>query len=107
MTYYAKQPSSRILRHQNLSYAGSASVPSTPFSSETFQIRVFSQLAGFFTVGDVSATAGTTITATTASGIPIAASTAAGEYWTVSPGQQFAFISTSTSSGNVGVTEMT
>ena len=58
--YIGKVLSSRPVIYQNLSYAGSASVPSTNFSKETFQIRVVSDIAGYLVIGDgtaVSATA--------------------------------------------------
>jgi hypothetical protein len=60
LSYFSKQMSSRPIKYQNLSYAGSASVPSTNFNSECFQIRVVSDLAGYLVIGDgtaVSATA--------------------------------------------------
>jgi hypothetical protein len=41
-----KQPASRFIKYQNLSWAGSGVVLSTGFASQTYQIRVASQVAG-------------------------------------------------------------
>ena len=107
-----KQPSSKVLRSQTMPYAGSGTLVSTPFTSETYQLRIFSQVAGQCTIGS---TAVTTITSSpTTGGIGgsdtaqffIPASTVGGEYFTVSPGQVFQFASTTTSSGTVNITEM-
>ena len=99
--YFGKQPSSRPLRYQNLSYAGSASVPSTNFSAETFQIRVFADVAGYLVIGD-----GTSVSATAQSS-SLKVGTTFPDFFTVTPGQMCAYISTSTSSGNISITEMT
>jgi hypothetical protein len=101
LSYFSKQMSSRPIKYQNLSYAGSASVPSTNFNSECFQIRVVSDLAGYLVIGD-----GTAVSATAQSGSMKISANVAGEYFAVTPGQMAAFISTSTSSGNVSITEM-
>ena len=100
--YWAKQPSSRPLIYQVLSFAGSASVPSTNFSKQTYQIRIVSDIGGWFVVGD-----GTSVSCTAqSSSMKINASTDE-EYISVSPGQMCAFNSTSTSTGCVSITEMT
>jgi hypothetical protein len=102
MTNFPKQFSSRPIVYQNLSYAGSASVPSTNFGKETFQIRVVSDVAGYLTIGD-----GTSVSATAQSGSLKVSANVAAEYFTVTPGQMCAFISTSTSTGNISISEMT
>jgi hypothetical protein len=106
--YFGKTPSSRPIRSQTLNYTGSGTLVSTTFAAETFQIRVFSQVAGYWSIFE-----STTTTPTTAppSGtqqpaqVPIGANLA-GEYITVSPSLIFSFSSTSTSSGFVSLTEM-
>ena len=48
MTYFNKQLSSRPVKYQVLAYAGGGtSVPSTNFSSETWQVRVVSEVQGW------------------------------------------------------------
>lgn len=98
--YLGKQLSSRPIIYQNLSYAGSASVPSTNFSKQTNQIRIVSDVAGYLVIDD-----GTSVSATAQSGSMKISANVAAEYFTVTPGQMAAFISTSTSSGNVSLTE--
>src|SRR3974390_1017397 len=102
MTYFEKQHSSRIMRVQNLAYAANQTsvLASTKFTAQTYQIRVVSQITGYFTVGDSSS-----ITATTSADLIVLANTDA-EYFAVTPGQWCAFNSTSTSTGYCSVTEM-
>jgi hypothetical protein len=98
MSYWNKQASSRWLRSNNIAYAGGqASLPSTTFSAQTYQLRLTTQVAGYFKVGD----AGTSATANTDSFI---AANVAPEYVTV--GQVIAFVSTTTSTGQFSCTEM-
>ena len=108
MGYWDRQPSSRVVLNQYLQYAGStSSVPSTNFGAFTHQIRVISQVAGYLAFG-VGSTSGTTLAATAqSSSMFIPASTVGGEYFIVEPGTMCAFISTSTSTGIVNITEMT
>lgn len=107
-----KQPASRPITYQNLAYTGGASpstgVVSAKFGVATQQIRVISTLAGWMSI-DQSTTAGSGTVGSTAIpgvGMQIPASTVGGEYFTVTPGQVFNFASTSTSSGNISITEM-
>jgi hypothetical protein len=99
--YWNKAPSSRPIRYQNLSYAGSASVPSTNFSAQTYQIRVVADLGGYLTIGD-----GTSVSCTAQSSSMKLNSNTDEEYFSVTPGQMCAFNSTSTSSGNISICEM-
>ena len=102
MTYLNKQPSSRPIKYQVLAYAGGGtSVPSTNFSSETWQIRVVSEVQGWLVIGD-----GTSISCTAQSGSMKIQGGVDEEYITVSPSQMCAFNSTSTSSGMISITEM-
>jgi hypothetical protein len=102
-SFISKQPSSRPIRYQTLAYAGGgASVPSTNFSSETWQVRVVSEVQGWITFGD-----GTSVSCTAQSGsAKINANTDGAPFWTVSPSQMCAFNSTSTSTGMISITEM-
>jgi len=50
MSYFEKARSSRPLRTQTLNYAGSGTAISTTFASQTYQIRVWSQVAGYWSV---------------------------------------------------------
>lgn len=95
-----RQPSSRLGRSQVIALVGdAASTPSTTFLPQTYQVRVTSTLAGWLKIGDGAQTA-------TGSDVFIPAN-AAPEYFTVSPGQQAAFLSTSTSTGCCSIGEMT
>src|SRR5947208_1411115 len=97
-----KQPSSRPGKYQVLAYAGGgASVPSTNFANETWQIRVVSEVQGWLVIGD-----GTSVSRTAQSGSMKINANTDEEYLTVTPGQMAAFNSTSTSTGMVSITEM-
>jgi hypothetical protein len=100
-TFFDHQHSSRPIKYQNLAYTGSASVGSTIFGTETWQIRVASDISGYVTIGD-----GAAVTATAQSGSMRIAANTEPEYFSVSPSQMIAFISTSSSSGNISITEM-
>ena len=106
-TYFDRQPASRVITNQYLQYTGNTtSVPSTNFGPQTYQVRVIAQVAGYIAFGNGS-TLGTTLSATAAtSSMFIPNSTFGGEYFTVSPGMMCAYISTSTSTGFVNITEM-
>jgi hypothetical protein len=78
--------------------AVNVSQTTTNLGSQTRQIRLSSNLALWVTVGSSSVTA----TANSDSYVP--ANTVS--YFTVSPGQAVAFISTTTATGAVSVTEM-
>src|SRR5262245_2236192 len=76
--------------------SGTASQTTTPVGSQTYQIRVQSTLPIWAVVGSTTATAN--------SGALVPANSP--EYFITTPGQVFSFISTSTSSGYVSLTEM-
>jgi hypothetical protein len=98
--YWGKQPSSRPIVYQFLTYAGNAtSVPSTAFSPFTTQVRVCSEVQGWlqFDGSAVSATV-------TSSSMKIPPNVP--EYFTVASGGFCAFNSTSTATGVCSVTEM-
>ena len=100
--FLSKQPSSRPIKYQVLAYAGGgSSVPSTNFASETWQIRVVSEVQGWLVIGD-----GNSVSCTAQSGSMKINANTDEEYITVSPSQMCAFNSTSTSSGMVSIVEM-
>jgi hypothetical protein len=105
MANWGKFGSSRISKAQILSWPGSGTVVSTNFQSQTYQVRVISQINGYVAIDNT----GTLITTSTfAGGTYIAANTANGDYFTVTPGQVLEFTSTTTTSGNlVSVAELT
>lgn len=91
--------SRRILRTNNIALSGNAaSTPSTTFLTQTYAVRVSPTLAGWLRIGDGAQTA----VANTDTYIP--ANWA--DDFTVTPGQQAAFISTSTSTGYVSISEL-
>jgi len=98
--YFGKQRSSRPIRLLELDYAGSGTQISTTFLSETFQVRVSSDVRGYLCFGSTSPTTTSRDTAT----IELYANTGP-EYVTVTPGQFVSFSSSSTSSGSVLITE--
>lgn len=102
--FQAKQSSSKPSKYQVLQY-NAATCFSTNFAPGVYQIRVLSQLAGWATINQSTADS---IIASSAggTGMVIAANTAAGDYFTVQPGQILVFSSTSTSTGAISVTEM-
>lgn len=99
---FDKQGSSRIGKTQILNYTSAAgTVLSTPFLPSTQQVRVFSQIGGWCSIDNT-----TGMISSSTGGVLIAANTASGDYFTVTPGQAFAFASTTTASGSISVTEM-
>jgi hypothetical protein len=97
---YDKQPSSRIVKIQNLTWLGSGTLATTNFTSETYQIRICSQIPIWFSV-DNSTAAGpllsTLPTTTGGVGTFLPNSTVGGEYFACSPGQILVVSSTSSS----------
>src|SRR5690242_16798135 len=96
----SRQPSSRLGRSLATAISTAqvnASTATTPFSAECFQVRVASTLGAFLAIGDSSISA-------SASDVFLPANTI--DYFTVSPGQSLAFLSTSTSTGYFSLTEM-
>lgn len=107
MSYWGKQPSSRLIKGQILNWTGTGTALSTNFTAETYQVRVIAQTAGY--VGVFNSTSDAVVPTTAAgSGMYIAANTASGDYLTVNPGQILGYASTTTSTGApiVSVAEM-
>ena len=96
--YIDRQRSSRIIKSQATAItSGTVSQASTTFGPQTYQIRVTSTLGAWLRYGDGAQTAVAGDTYIPPNVV---------EYFTVTPGQQAAFISTSTSSGMFSLTEM-
>jgi hypothetical protein len=83
-----------------------ASQTTTPFGSQTYQVRVTHSFANgiWISVGN-STTASPAVTATAGTDNYFPQNWL--DYYSVTPGQAFAFISTSTTTGYVSLTEMT
>ncbi len=104
MSYFSKQPGSRQNINNSIQYAGGqASLPTTTFNSETWQVRVAHNITGggYFRID--SGNGGVTVATVADMFVP---ANAPPEYFSCSGGQCGAFISTSTSTGAVSVTEM-
>ncbi len=108
-----KQPSSRPNFNQVLQ-CNAATVISTFFKAGTVQIRVASQLNGWGSIDQ--STASVTVTSAGGAGMLITGGTTSAnssvytgvgvEYFTCTAGQFFSFSTTSTSTGAVSITEM-
>ena len=94
--FWAKAPSSRLGRSL-VTAITSATAATTPVGAQTYQVRVCSTLPVWLQVGSTTAAAndGTYLPANTVS------------YYACTPGQKLSFNSTSTSSGDFSLTEMT
>jgi hypothetical protein len=99
--YYGKQLSSRPIKINELDWTGSGTLATTPLGSQTYQVRVFSDVRGYLSFGSTTATTTSRDTAT----VEIGANNPA-EYFTTTPGQTLAWSSSSTSSGSILITEM-
>jgi hypothetical protein len=96
---YRKAESSRLARSivTNVT-SGTVTQATTPVGSQTYQVRITSTLSIWVTFGMTAVTA----TANSDNFVPANKP----EYFTVAAGQCLGFISTSTSSGYVALTEM-
>jgi hypothetical protein len=103
MSYWGKQTSSRIINAQVIQLSSAVAVNSSPFGSQTVQIRVISPVATWISIG----TSTTSAAVQAAGNVFLAANTASGDYFTVTPGQTISCISLSSgSTGTVSVAEM-
>jgi hypothetical protein len=100
-SFYPHQPSSRVIRGQELDYSGSGTLVTTNLSAQTYQVRIASDVRGYVVFGSTSPTT-TSRDTSFAEIFP----NLRGEYFTVTPGQLISFSSTSTSSGSVLISEM-
>jgi hypothetical protein len=98
MGYWRKAESSRLARSivTNVT-SGTVTQATTPVGSQTYQVRITSTLPIWVTFGTIAATANSD------SFVPANKP----EYFITTPGQCLGFISTSTSSGYVSLSEMT
>ena len=102
MSYWGKQTSSRIVNAQVVQVSSAVAVASAAFGPQTYQIRVISPIAVWVAVGNSP-----TATVQSAGSVFLAANTASGDYFTVTPGQSISCISlSSATTGTVSVAEM-
>jgi hypothetical protein len=102
MGIYQKQPSSRLGRSIVTSLATAqvnTTLFTTPFSANTHQIRIASTLGIWATIGSTAVVTANSAAAFVPANVP--------EYFAVTSGQVLNFLTTSTSTGYVVVTEMT
>jgi hypothetical protein len=101
---WGKQTSSRILNAQVVQLSSAVAVNSSPFGPQTLQIRVISPIAAWLAIG----TSTTSAAVGTAGNVFIAANTANGDYFSVTPGQTISLVAlSSASTGTASVAEMT
>jgi hypothetical protein len=99
MTQWESQPASRLGRSivtQVATAQTNASQTTTNFGSQTRQVRINSTLAIWVTIDTTAANSSAVLISPN---VP--------EYFAVTPGQVLNFISTSTSTGYISLTEMT
>lgn len=94
MSFWSKKPSSRLGR-SIVTALSSATQSTTNFGPQTYQVRISSTLPVWLTLTSTTATANSDHLLP--SGVI--------DYLTVTPGSALAFISTSTSSGYLAVSE--
>jgi len=102
MSFFPKQPASRVGVTQTIAYNASAAITNA-FSSETYQLRLVADSACCYRIGDGAQTATTADPLLPANTI---------EYVTVSPGQRIAAVKAATdglvttTAGTLWVTEL-
>jgi hypothetical protein len=99
---WKSQPASRLGRSIVTSLATAqvnTTLFTTPFSAQTYQVRIASTLGIWATIGSTAVVTANSAAAFIPANVP--------EYFAVTSGQVLNFISTSTSSGYVALTEMT
>src|SRR5262245_49166208 len=84
--------------HANRHSTTNATQFTTPFSAQTYQVRICSTLALWATIGSTAVLTANSAAAFVPANLP--------EYFNVTSGQVLNFISTSTSTGYVSLTEM-
>jgi hypothetical protein len=102
MSNYVLQPASRAGRSivtQVATAQTNATQFTTPFGSQTRQVRIASTLAIWATIDSTAVVTANSASIFVPANVP--------EYFGCSPGQVLNFISTSTSTGYISLTEMT
>jgi len=97
MTQWNAQPASRLGR-SIVAVLSSATSFTTPFAAQTYQVRIESTLPIWATIGSTAVVTANSDATYLPANVP--------EYFAVTSGQVLNFISTSTSSGYVVLTEM-
>jgi hypothetical protein len=101
MSYWNKQSSSKLGRSivtQIATHRRTLRNSPTPFGSQTYQVRITSPLPIWATIDSTAVVTANSAAVFIPANVP--------EYFTVTPGQVLNFISTSTSTGYVSITEM-
>jgi hypothetical protein len=99
--YWGKQPSSRVIKGQQLDWTGSGTLATTNLTSQTLQVRIASDVRGYVSF------ASTSISSSSRDGsFAEIFPNLRGEYFTVAAGSVLAWSSSSTSSGSVLISEM-
>jgi len=99
MSSFYAAATSRIQKNNNITFTGNAaSTPSTTFGAQSRQILVTSTLACWLRYGSGAQTAVAQTDVYVPANVPLS--------FTVTPGQQAAAISTSTSTGSCAITEL-
>jgi hypothetical protein len=96
MPPWRKQPSSRMGR-SIVTTVSSATTSTTPFSAQTYQVRLVSTLPVWLTIDSTAVVTANSSATYLPAGVP--------EYFSATAGQVLNFISTSTSSGYLTLTE--
>jgi hypothetical protein len=102
MGSWKSQPSSRLGRSivtQVATAQTNATQFTTPFSAQTYQVRICSTLALWATIGSTAVVTANSASALIPANVP--------EYFAVTSGHVLNFLTTSTSTGYLVVTEMT
>src|SRR6516225_4118164 len=98
--YWPKQRASRPIKINELDWTGSGTLVTTTFGSQTYQVRIVSDVRGYAAFSSTSPTRTSRDTAT----VEIFPNDV-GEYFACTPGQFIGWSSTSTSSGSILITE--
>jgi hypothetical protein len=99
--FWGKQPSSRVVKGQELDWVGSGTLVTTNLGSQVNQIRVVSDVRGYLSFQSTSISSSSRGTSF-AEIFP----NLAGEYFTCAANSVIAWSSSSTSSGSVLISEM-
>jgi hypothetical protein len=99
--YWSKAPSSRPIKLQELDWTGSGTLATTNLTSQTYQVRVFSDVRDYLSFSSTSISSSSRDTGTVEIGPNLV-----GEYFACTPNMVLAWSSSSTSSGSVLITEM-
>jgi hypothetical protein len=99
--YWGKQPSSRVIKGQELDWVGSGTLVTTNLTAQTLQCRIVSDVRGYVSFQSTS------ISSSNRDGsFAEISGSLTPEYFTVAAGSLIAWSSSSTSSGSILISEM-